>query len=226
MDATEFWTTCSANGLLLDREQMETFERYVQELLYWNSRVNLISRRDTDNVWLRHILHSVSLFFTDEMPKSGRVLDIGTGGGLPGIPIKIVNRKFDVTLLDSIAKKVNTVRMLAGHVTPHGLNVVRNRAEELSKDPRFGKPYDLIVSRATAPLVDLMKWSVPLLKPQGKILTLKGGDLTDEISQAQRRFPNASITVIDLRVAGTDWFEQERKAVVRVTNLPAPDAAS
>jgi 16S rRNA (guanine(527)-N(7))-methyltransferase RsmG len=144
------------------------------------------------------------------------VLDIGTGGGLPGIPLKIVNPKFDITLLDSIAKKVQTVGMLASHITKHGLRAARNRAEELPNDQANRGPYDLIVSRATAPLVDLMKWSKPILKPGGKILTLKGGDLIEEIRQAQRKFPEAEIVVRDLEVRGTEWFAQEQKRLVRV----------
>jgi 16S rRNA (guanine527-N7)-methyltransferase len=220
LDATEFWSICSVNGLLLSREQLADFERYVADLLYWNDKVNLISRRDTEHIWLRHILHSVSIAFTGELPKFGRVLDIGTGGGLPGIPLKIINPKFDVTLLDSIAKKVQTTSMLASHITKHGLRAVRNRAEELPNDPKNKGPYDLVVSRATAPLVDLMKWSKPILKREGKILTLKGGALVEEIRQAQTMFPHAEITVIDLDVRGVDWFQQEEKRLVRVRFHP------
>ncbi len=219
------------NGLHLSQEQMGQFERYVEDLAYWNEKVNLISRRDVDNIWLRHMLHSVSIAFTGELPKSGTVLDIGTGGGLPGIPLKIVNPKLDITLLDSIAKKVQTVGMLASHLTKHGLRAVRNRAEEMPNDPKHKGPYDLVVSRATAPLVDLMKWSRPILKPGGKIVTLKGGDLTEEIRQAQTKFREAKITVIDLEVRGTDWFRQEEKKLVRVefggeAPAPPPEPAS
>lgn len=209
-------TLCSANGIVLSREQVAQFERYVEDLLYWNERVNLISRRDTDQIWLHHMLHSVSIMFTGRMPKSGRVLDIGTGGGLPGIPLKIINPKFDITLLDSIAKKVQTVGMIAGHITKHGLRAVRERAEELANRDKLKGPYDVVVSRATAPLVDLIKWSRPVLKPEGAILTLKGGDLTEEIRQAQTKFKDAEITVIDIHVNGCDWFEREEKRLVSV----------
>lgn len=227
MDAIEFWSICSANGIVLSREQVAQFERYVEDLLYWNERVNLISRRDTDQIWLHHILHSVSIMFTGQMPKSGRVLDIGTGGGLPGIPLKIINPKFDVTLLDSIAKKVQTVGMIAGHITKHGMRAERERAEELANRDKLKGPYDVIVSRATAPLVDLMKWSRPVLKPEGVVLTLKGGDLTEEIRQAQTKYKDAEITVIDLHVGGCDWFEREEKRLVRVRwDTPFPGLAA
>jgi 16S rRNA (guanine527-N7)-methyltransferase len=229
LDAVEFWSICSINGLVLSQEQMAQFERYVNDLLYWNERVNLISRRDTEQIWLHHILHSISITFTGELPASGRVLDIGTGGGLPGIPLKIVNPKLDITLLDSIAKKVQTTGMMASHITKHGLRSVRNRAEELADDPQNKGPYDVVVSRATAPLVDLMKWSKPVLKPGRKLLTLKGGALTDEIRQAQSKFADAEITVLDLEVRGVDWFQKEEKRLVRVqwpTGAPESEAAA
>jgi 16S rRNA (guanine527-N7)-methyltransferase len=196
---------------------LELCERYANDLLYWNEKVNLISRRDIEHIWLRHILHSTAIAFTGELPKSGRAIDIGTGGGLPGIPLKIINPKFDMTLVDSIAKKVQTVGMMASHITKHGLRAIRIRAEELPNDPKLKGPYDLVVSRATAPLVDLMKWSHPVLAKTGRILTLKGGDLTEEIRQAQTKFKDAEIAVFDLKVRGTDWFTEEEKRLVRVT---------
>ncbi len=202
---------------MISREQLEVFERYANDLLYWNEKVNLISRRDIEHIWLRHILHSVAMTFTGELPKWGKVIDIGTGGGLPGIPLKILNPKFDMTLVDSIAKKVQTVGMMASHITKHGLRAVRTRAEELPNDPKLKGPYDLVVSRATAPLVDLMKWSQPILATTGRLLTLKGGDLTEEIRQAQTKFKDAEIAIFDLKVRGTSWFSDEEKRLVRVT---------
>jgi 16S rRNA (guanine527-N7)-methyltransferase len=217
LDPVEFWSICSLNGLVLSQEQVAQFERYANDLLYWNERVNLISRRDTEHIWLRHILHSLTIAMSGEMPETGRVLDIGTGGGLPGIPLKIVYPKLDMTLLDSIAKKVQTTGMLASHITKHGMRAVRQRAEELPNDPKLKGPYDVVVSRATAPLVDLMKWSHPVLKPGGKILTLKGGALTGEVEQAQSKFPTATIVVRDITVNGVEWFSAEEKKLVRVT---------
>jgi 16S rRNA (guanine527-N7)-methyltransferase len=107
--------------------------------------------------------------------------------------------------------------MLASHITKHGLRVARIRAEELANDPRLRGPYDVVVSRATAPLVDLMKWSRPLLKTDGKLLTLKGGALVEEIDQSRAKFLDASIEVIEIRPVGVDWFEKEEKRLVKVT---------
>lgn len=216
MDAVEFWSTCSVNGLVLSNEQMGLYARYVEDLLYWNNQINLISRRDTEHIWLRHILHSITPLIMEAMPRSGKAIDIGTGGGLPGIPLKIAAPKLDMTLLDSIAKKVRTTAMLASHISKHGLQAIRNRAEELVNEPRHVMAYDVVVSRATAPLVDLITWSRPLLKPGAEIVALKGGALTSEVEQAQTKYPDAEISIVDIEIRGVDWFRQENKRIVKV----------
>ena len=219
MEPVEFWSICSVNGLPLSDEQMDLLLRYGEDLLFWNDQVNLISRRDTEHIWLRHILHSITPLLMKVMPDTGRVLDIGSGGGLPGIPMKIAAPKLDVTLLDSIAKKVRTTAMLASHITKHGLQAIRNRSEELANDSDHFGAYDVIVARAVAPLVDLMKWSEPLLKPDGKIIALKGGALTDEIDHARGKFPDAEIEILDIQLQGTEWFVKENKRIVRVSGM-------
>ncbi|MGE3799557.1 MAG: 16S rRNA (guanine(527)-N(7))-methyltransferase RsmG [Candidatus Kapaibacterium sp.] len=216
MDPVEFWSICSVNGVPLSHEQMDQFARYAEDLLYWNDQINLISRRDTPHIWGRHLLHSITPVLMKLLPESGRILDIGTGGGLPGIPIKITLPKLDVTMLDSIAKKVRTTGMLASHISEHGLRAIRERAEELVNDPQHVGAYDAVVARAVAPLVDLIGWAKPLLKPQGSIVALKGGALTDEIDHALHKFPEAQIQILDIEVRGTDWFTQENKRIVTV----------
>lgn len=217
MDSIEFWSVCASNGLPLSQEQMASFERYANDLLYWNEKVNLISRRDTEQIWLRHLLHSLTPILMKFIPDvKSKILDIGSGGGLPGIPLKIAYPKIEMILLDSIAKKVQTSSMLASHITKFGLKSIRNRAEEMPNDPNSKIKFDFVVSRAVAPLVDLMKWSKPILKPDSPIVTLKGGDLTNEILQAQTKFPLAKIEVFDIEIEGTDWFLTEEKKIVKV----------
>ncbi len=216
MDPVEFWSICSVNSFPLSNEQMEQFTRYAQDLLYWNDQINLISRRDTEHLWDRHLLHSIAPVLMGLIPETGHLLDIGSGGGLPGIPIKIALPKLDVTMLDSIAKKVRTTSMLASHIAKHGLHSIRNRAEELANEERHVNAYDVVIARAVAPLVDLMTWAKPLLKPDGKIVALKGGALTDEMDHAVNRFPDADIRILDIDLRGTDWFAKENKRIVTV----------
>jgi 16S rRNA (guanine527-N7)-methyltransferase len=213
----EFWSICSINGLVLTEEQMALLNRYAEDLVYWNERVNLISRKDIHHIWDHHILHSIAPVLMGLMPDSGRILDIGTGGGLPGIPLKIVLPELDITLVDSIAKKVRTTSMLASHVAKHRLHVVRARAEELADDPKHVGVYDVVVARAVAPLKALTGWAFPLLKPDGKLIALKGGDLEAEIADAAKTFPDRTIACQDIELKGFDELRKEEKKIVVVT---------
>ena len=217
MTPVEFWSICSMNGLVLDDGQMEKMVRYASDLLYWNEKINLISRRDTEQIWQRHILHSLTPLLLGMIPKTGRVLDIGSGGGLPGIPLKIARPGLDMVLLDSISKKVKTVEMLASHVIDHGLSAIRERAEEMPTYPEYAGSFDLVIARAVAPLVDLIGWARPLLRPgTGRMVLLKGGTLIDELEHATGKHPDAEVTIHDIVLTGIGWFEEEQKRIVTV----------
>lgn len=203
-ECTNFRTICATNGLSLSESQLEQFEGYVTELLSWNAKINLISRKMTDHVWSRHLLGSISFQFHFDFPERCKVLDLGTGGGLPGIPIAILNPTIQITLLDSIAKKIKAVNEIISTLGLTNVCTVCARAEDLAvKDE--GSKFDFVVSRAVAPVADLVTWSRPLIRgysrersePEvttngrqrftpGSIIMLKGGDITEELETAKR----------------------------------------
>lgn len=214
MTLLDFWTTLSLNGIVLSKEQMETLERYAKELVYWNEKVNLISRKDEDNVYDRHILHSLCLMkFVEFKPKSW-VLDIGTGGGLPGLPIRIANEDVRMVMVDSIAKKIKMTAMFANHTGLKNLEVLNIRTEELSLNKNYQKKFDFIISRAVAKIEHLVEWSLPMLKTNGTFAFLKGGDLTDEILWAKKKYPKLEIIEHKIKLNNFDYFTEEDKKVV------------
>jgi 16S rRNA (guanine527-N7)-methyltransferase len=103
---------CLRNGLEISDPQLELLNRFVHGLLEWNRAINVISRKDEENVWYGHILHCLTMLFLLEIPERAKVLDLGSGGGLPGIPIAIVRPDLEITLLDSIAKKTKVMEDL------------------------------------------------------------------------------------------------------------------
>ena len=105
-------TVCAQNGLRLSEEQLTLLETLAVRLLDWNQKINLISRRDEENFWTSHLLHCLALLFKVDLPAGSLILDLGTGGGLPGLPLKIVRPDLTLTLLDSTQKKINVVRDL------------------------------------------------------------------------------------------------------------------
>lgn len=214
MTPIDVWTTCGANGVMLDKEQIDALERYHNELKYWNQRVNMISRKDEDNIWDRHILHSLMLLKYVNIPLKARVLDVGTGGGLPGIPVKIARPDIKLLMVDSIKKKVSMTSMFAQHTELKDVSALCVRAEDLVNDPHYRSGFDVIISRAVAKTALLITWVRPLMKSSTVCAFLKGGDLTEEIAEATAQHPELIVEVHYLDVFGVPWFREDQKKVV------------
>jgi 16S rRNA (guanine527-N7)-methyltransferase len=219
MELSEFWTLCSANGIVLDMEQLHNMERYQNEVLYWNSKVNLISRQDEAEIFGRHILHSLTILRYVDIKKKAKCLDVGTGGGFPGIPMKLARPDIDMTLLDSIAKKIKITEMFAQHTGLKKIKAVCSRAEEFSQLKENINAYDVVVTRAVARIEKVISWVLDSLKPDGKIVFLKGGDLDDEIEFAKSIYPEMKVELLDIKFHGADWFTKDEKKIVVCTNI-------
>lgn len=155
----------------------------------WNAKINVISRKDIDRLYEKHILHSLAVAAAFDFQPATEVIDIGTGGGFPGIPLAIFFPRTNFHLVDSIGKKIKVVDAVAAAIGLNNVTTAHIRAEEIK-----GRKFDAAVSRAVAPLKDLWTWSRPLLRkphhavtagptpiPSG-LICLKGGDLAAEIS--------------------------------------------
>ena len=153
----------------------------------WNEKINVISRKDIDNFYLHHVLHSLTITTQFEFEKGASIMDLGCGGGFPGVPLAIFFPETEFYMVDSINKKLNVVKEIAATIGLTNITVKHTRAEDI-KDRKF----DTVVSRAVAPLKELWQWSKPLIKriktdneniPNG-LICLKGGDLTKEIQES------------------------------------------
>jgi len=165
-------------------------ERQFRELdaLYrdWNEKINLISRKDIDSLYEKHILHSLAIAVLCNFNPGARVVDIGTGGGFPGIPLAIFFPDVEFLLVDSIGKKIKVVKAVAEAIGLKNVTAIHSRVEDVKN-----KQFDFAVSRAVAPLGDLWRWVSPFLA-EGKqseelangLICLKGGDLQKEIHES------------------------------------------
>ncbi len=224
MTIAELASICHANGLALDETQQSLLEQYARLLAEWNAKINLVSRKDEAHILDRHILHSLVLAMPsvcDYDFRNKHVLDIGTGGGLPGIPLKIAlpssaPARLDITLVDSTQKKIMAVNEMIAALGLTGIRGIAARAEEIGRLPEHAHAYDAILSRAVAPLEDMAKWSRGLLKQGGVLFALKGGDLTEEISRTLRMKGVASACEKPLDLIGYPDFLREEKKLVRV----------
>jgi 16S rRNA (guanine527-N7)-methyltransferase len=168
-------------------KQIQQFAALKDLYKEWNQKINVISRKDMDNFYEHHVLHSLSIAAQFEFPGGYHIMDLGCGGGFPGIPLAIFFPEVQFCMVDSINKKLKVVEAVASSIGLKNIRVQHSRAEEI-KDKKF----DVVVSRAVAPLKDLWFWSKPLLKKkpldQPKKITglicLKGGNLSGEINES------------------------------------------
>ena len=151
----------------------------------WNEKINVISRKDIDSLYEKHVLHSLSITATFEFADGLEIIDLGTGGGFPGIPLAIFFPNVKFHLVDSIAKKLKVVEAVADGIGLKNITTQHSRIEDIKN-----RKFDFVVSRAVAPLKDLWRWSKPLLKIKTQtefspgLVCLKGGDLTTEIQES------------------------------------------
>ena len=194
----------------LTQDQIFQFEQL--EALYkeWNAQINVVSRKDIDELYVRHVLHSLAIAKVQPFIEGSSILDIGTGGGFPGIPLAILFPKTNFYLVDSIGKKIKVVNEV---VSTLGLKNVK--AEHLRAEKVNGQ-FDFIVSRAVTNMNDFVKWTKGKIKKKSNhelkngILYLKGGDLTEEL----KNFPKA--TLFDL----PNYFNEDFFETKKVVHLP------
>lgn len=164
---------------------MEQF-RALKDLFHeWNSKINVISRKDMDNFYEHHVLHALAIAAKFKLTKEMQVMDLGCGGGFPGIPLAILFPDTNFHLVDSINKKLKVVTAISEAIGLSNITTQHARAEEIKN-----RKFDLVISRAVAPLKDLWRWSKPVIRknnnreaPNG-LICLKGGDLTTEIFES------------------------------------------
>ncbi len=170
----------------LSQKQVEQFEALKNLYTDWNNKINVISRKDMDNFYEHHVLHSLSIACLFPLPDDYDVMDLGSGGGFPGLPLAIFFPNVKFCLVDSIKKKLTVVDEISAAIGLTNVSTQHKRAEQIQD-----KKYDVVLSRAVAPLKDLCRWSKHLIKSsqtKGEtlhgLICLKGGDLNKEIGES------------------------------------------
>ena len=186
MKPEEFYVHLADLGFPLTDRQKEQFERYFELLVEWNEKINLTAITDKDEVYLKHFYDSIAPILQGLIENQPiRLLDIGAGAGFPSLPMKILFPELDVTIIDSLNKRINFLHLLAEELGLSGVHFYHGRAEDFAQDKAFRAQFDIVTARAVARMQVLSELTIPYLKVGGQLLALKASNAPEELEEAK-----------------------------------------
>jgi 16S rRNA (guanine527-N7)-methyltransferase len=221
---------CAQLGIALDAGQQAQFEQYYHQLVSWNERLNLTTITGYEDVQVKHFLDSlISLPVIAEelgkplpLGKPLRLVDVGSGAGFPGLPIKIASPLLDVTLMDGTQKKVHFLQEVAAALQLTAMHVVAGRAEELGRKPEHRDQYDLVTARAVAPLHVLVEYLLPLVRPGGLAVIYKGPGAPQEFMEARQAIKLLAADAVRLAPVEVPYLAEKRFILLLKKLRPTP----
>ena len=211
-------------GLKLGDKELACFQTYYEELLDWNSRMNLTSITDYEQVQINHFLDAltVALVWKPESPKS-RVIDVGTGAGIPGIPLKIIFPQIHLVLLEATAKKASFLSHIVKKLSLSDVEIVVGRAEEIAHQNNYREQFNIVLARAVAELAALIELTLPFCATGGLVIAHKRGDIQEEIQQADKAIAILGGKLKEVKPIALPEFPDNRSLVVIEKVSPTPE---
>ncbi|WP_247949183.1 16S rRNA (guanine(527)-N(7))-methyltransferase RsmG [Streptococcus mitis] len=186
MKPETFYNLLAEQNFPLSDQQKKQFERYFELLVEWNEKINLTAITDKEEVYLKHFYDSIAPILQGLIPNENiKLLDIGAGAGFPSLPMKILYPQLDVTIIDSLNKRINFLQLLAQELDLDGVHFYHGRAEDLAQDKKFRAQYDFVTARAVARMQVLSELTIPYLQVGGKLLALKASNAPEELLEAK-----------------------------------------
>ncbi|HEN5891108.1 TPA: 16S rRNA (guanine(527)-N(7))-methyltransferase RsmG [Streptococcus agalactiae] len=187
MTPQAFYQVLIEHGITLTDKQKKQFETYFRLLVEWNEKINLTAITDKEEVYLKHFYDSIAPIlqgYIDNSPLS--ILDIGAGAGFPSIPMKILYPEIDITIIDSLNKRINFLNILANELELSGVHFFHGRAEDFGQDKVFRAKFDIVTARAVARMQVLVELTIPFLKVNGRLIALKAAAAEEELISAEK----------------------------------------
>jgi len=212
-------------GLRLTPRQLEQFQVYYQELIDWNRRMNLTAITDYEGVQIKHFLDSLTVVQALKLPlsKGVKLIDVGTGAGIPGIPLKILLPEIELVLLDATKKKAGFLEHITDKLEIKNTGVVVGRAEEVAHRPEYRQQFDVVLSRAVANLTTLAELTLPFCAVGGRGIAQKKGSIQAEVQSAKQAISLLGGELTDVETVKISEFSDKRWLVVidKVRETPA-----
>ena len=212
-------------GLVLNQRQLEQFHIYYQELVDWNRRVNLTRITGYEEVQIKHFLDSLTVALAWESLTPGadlRLIDVGTGAGIPGFPLKIMFPNIKLVLLDSVAKKAAFLHHLNHKLGLDNVEIVVGRAEEVAHEAQYRESFDMVLSRGVAPLATLVELTLPFCVIGGGFISQKKGAIDQEIRQATKAISLLGGRLREVKRVDLEEFTDKRQLVIVDKVSPTP----
>ncbi|MCZ8524115.1 MULTISPECIES: 16S rRNA (guanine(527)-N(7))-methyltransferase RsmG [Paenibacillus] len=220
----QFIELLEPHGIHLTEGQLSQFETYYRELVDWNERMNLTGITERKQVYLKHFFDSLSLSFYVSMEDHAALADIGSGAGFPSIPLKIVYPHLQVTIVDSLNKRIQFLNYLSMSLGLSNVTCVHGRAEDIARQAAHRDRYDLVTARAVARLAVLNEFCLPFTSVDGLFIAMKGQDVGDELQEAKRSLQELQAEVVETHRFILPIEESVRHLVIakKIAATPTP----
>lgn len=202
-------------------KQLEKFNKYYELLISWNEKMNLTSITDKNEVIDKHFVDSIMLYKYSDLSDS-KIIDVGTGAGFPGIPLKIMCPSCKITLLDSLAKRLNFLNEVISELGLEDIVTIHGRAEDCAHNVKFREKFDYATSRAVANLSTLSEYCLPFVREGGKFVPYKSGIIDEEIDNAKKALSILGGSIIDVKKFSIPDTEFDRSLVYIEKNKKTP----
>lgn len=189
-------------------KQLDQFYEYMNLLLEWNKKINLTAIIEVEEIILKHFIDSLTI--NKYIGENKTLVDVGTGAGFPGIPLKIYRPDLKVTLVDSLNKRINFLNEVISKLDLKDINTVHNRIEDFGKDKKYRESFDYVTARAVANLTILSEYLIPISKVNGKCICMKGNDIEEEVNSSKN-----AINLLGGKINKIDYFELPNSDISR-----------
>ncbi|MNS16968.1 Ribosomal RNA small subunit methyltransferase G [compost metagenome] len=219
---SDFVSLIQAQGIHLNDEQLEQFDIYFRELVSWNEKMNLTGITERDQVYLKHFYDSLTLAFYKGMDAVDSIIDVGSGAGFPGIPLKIAFPHLKLTIVDSLNKRISFLQHVVNAIELKNVKLIHGRAEDIARLPEHRDSYDLATARAVARLAVLNEFCLPFVKPGGVFAAMKGNDPEEEIKEAAYSMKELKGSFVESHNFNLPVENSERHIVLIKKTAPTP----